>query len=384
MNSNTFEKIRSGAQRQSLPSVRNRIYQYIYKSQGVCTRNSISDALGLSLPTVYQYLNELIENRLVCYSGQTKSTGGRRAANLDVLSDARLAIGISVTAHHLSFAAVDLRMKETAYRSQSLAVDEMSIDELADIVAQKLEIFIDENGIDRKRILGVCISVPGMFAADHRLLMYAPTLHMSDTDFSPLYNRIPYPAYADNDATRSGHAEWFMRGAKGNLAYISLEGGVGGSVFIDGHSYQGVNGRSSEFGHMCVSPGGLKCSCGKRGCLQAYCSTDRLSSELEVTLDEFFSAAKDNNLEYALILSNVLEHLAIGISNLRMAFDCDIVLGGKLSEYLADYMPLLKKYVLAGDPFSRDSDYVSLSVLGGHAVLLGAALYFIETFIDEV
>ena len=55
-----------------------------------------------------------------------------------------------------------------------------------------------------------------------------------------------------------------------------------------------------------------------------------------------------------------------------------------MSQYMPDYLPLLRKYVSANDPFSDNADYVSLSVLGGHSVPLGAALHFISAFLDEV
>ena len=103
-----------------------------------------------------------------------------------------------------------------------------------------------------------------------------------------------------------------------------------------------------------------------------------------VSLDEFFEELPKHNLEYSLAWSDVLQHLAIGVSNIRMMFDCDVVLGGSLSQYMPTYLPLLKRYVSANDPFSDNADYVSLSVLGGHAVPLGAALHFISAFLDEV
>ena len=56
----------------------------------------------------------------------------------------------------------------------------------------------------------------------------------------------------ENDATCGGFAEWFMRGNQANMAYLSLENGVGGAVMVGGTVYTGDNLRSGEFGHMCV------------------------------------------------------------------------------------------------------------------------------------
>ena len=363
---------------------RSSVYHHLYDAEGFCTRQSVAQALGLSRPTIDQNRNELVESGLVRYNGEAESTGGRRAAGVEIVPDARIAIGVSVTGHHLRFLAADLRLHEIAYRSVSYTAFGTELTEVAETIARELESFIDGQEIDRSRLLGVCIAVPGVLTADHRRVMFAPTLHQTDADLSALYERIPYPSYVENDATSSGHAEWFVRGARGNLAYLSLEGGVGGSALIGSAPYHGSNGRSCEFGHMCLVPGGLPCSCGKRGCLEAYCSPDRVSKDLGVSLGEFFEELGRHNPEYGLLWTDVMQHLAVGVSNIRMAFDCDVVLGGELSQYMPDYLPLLRKYVSANDPFSDNADYVSLSVLGGHSVPLGAALHFISAFLDEV
>ena len=226
--------------------------------------------------------------------------------------------------------------------------------------------------------------MPGLLTPERDRVLFAPTLQLTGADLTPLYNSIPGERYIENDATSSGHAEWFTRGAVGNMAYVSLEGGVGGSVLIGGSPYHGTNQRSCEFGHMCIVPGGLKCSCGKHGCFEAYCSPDRVSKDLGISLGEFFDELERHNPEFGLLWTDVLHHMAVGIANIRMAFDCDVVLGGELSQYLPPYLGLLRQFVAANDPFSDNADYVSLSVLGGHSVPLGAALHFISKFLDEV
>ena len=62
----------------------------------------------------------------------------------------------------------------------------------------------------------------------------------------------------------------------------------------------------------------------------------------------------------ALVLA-VLQHLAVGVANIRMCFDCDVVLGGELSQYLPPYLSLLRQFVKASDPFSENADYVHIT-----------------------
>ena len=59
-------------------SVRNRIYRYIYEARDFCSRQAVASACGISMPTLYQNLSELMEEGLVQSSGEEQSTGGRR------------------------------------------------------------------------------------------------------------------------------------------------------------------------------------------------------------------------------------------------------------------------------------------------------------------
>ena len=59
------------------------------------------------------------------------------------------------------------------------------------------------------------------------------------------------------------------------------------------------------------------------------------------------------NPEYAALWKDFLFHLAIGASNIRMALDCTVVLGGFMSQYLDPYLPMLREYAAANDPFER-------------------------------
>ena len=80
----------------------------------------------------------------------------------------------------------------------------------------------------------------------------------------------------------------------------------------------------------------------------------------------------------------MLRHLAIAANNVHMVLDCDVILGGLLSEYLQPWLPTLRQYVLAGNPFRNSADFVQLSTLRRHITPLGAALYFIQEFVNNI
>ncbi len=362
---------------------RSSVYHYLYENQNFCTRQNLAQALGLSLPTISQNLTELMDAGLVRFTGQSQSTGGRKAAGLAIVPDARIAVGVSITETRLRFSAADLRLNEVAYHRITYG-SLFEMEDLGLLVQRELEHFLDGFHIDRSRLLGVGITLPGVISAAGDRILLAPTLRMKDIRLEGLTKRIPYPTFVENDATSSGYAEWFARGDRSNMAYLSLENGVGGAVIINGAVYGGDNRRSGEFGHMCVEPGGLPCACGKWGCLEAYCSARRVSDNLGITLKEFFRRVEEGEQFYALLWKDYLLHLAVGASNIRMALDCQVVLGGFMSQYLTPYLPVLRDYAAANNPYEKGAEYLELSKLRSHAVPLGAALHFIRQFLDGI
>ena len=99
---------RSGTGTDRRQRTRNTIYRHIYNARGFCSRQSLARELDLSLPTVYQNLSELMAAGLVQDSGEQQYTGGRKASGLSIVPDARIAIGISISEHHLRLVAADL------------------------------------------------------------------------------------------------------------------------------------------------------------------------------------------------------------------------------------------------------------------------------------
>ncbi len=372
------EPITSDRRRHTL----SRVYHCLYEAKCPCTKAWLSQTLSLSLPTIYQCLNDLIESGLVRYCGEQQSTGGRRAQNLEAISDARVAVGISITDDRIRLSLADLYLTELAYHSVYHTRSQLDED-FSVMLANTLEAFLNKHQVDRSRLLGVGIAIPGVLTPDRKRILLAPTLGLQNTDMSILTNRIPYPVFLGNDATCGGTAELFVRGGRSNLAYLSLETGVGGSVLIGGSLYNGDNLRSGEFGHMCVEPAGLPCKCGKRGCLEAYCSAQRIRNTLGVTLPEFFDGLDQHVPEYEALWHDILRHLAIGVNNIRMTLDCDVVLGGFLTDFFPPYLAQLRTYVAANNTFGENADYMQLSALRQHSVPLGAALHFIQQFISE-
>ncbi len=358
-----------------------KVYQYIYRNRA-SSRQAISADLGFSLPTVAQYLNRLREDGLIYNSGEFESTGGRKANMLSIVPDARYSMGIDITHSYVSFVLVDLELT-ILYRIKVLTPYQDS-DDFYGFLHNKIEEILDLNQIDRSRFLGVGISLPAIIGEEQKSVIFAQILDLPDDLYERLARWIPYPMLMFNDANSAGWAEIWMRNDSKSLVYLSLSDSVGGAIVMNRRVYTGNHWRGGEFGHMTVVPHGRKCYCGKRGCLDAYCSATVLSDFTEGDLDLFFHKLKyTDNPGYRRIFDEFRENLAVAVNNLRMCFDCEVVLGGNVGAFMEEKLDDFRAEVSELTPFEDNADYIQTGLCRTEPSAVGAALYFVDQFVRE-
>jgi len=192
--------------------------------------------------------------------------------------------------------------------------------------------------------------------------------------------------WIDNDAQAALMAEWrdgVCQNAESAL-YLTLGTGIGGAMIIGGKPYRGRNHLGAEFGHMVVQQNGPKCSCGRRGCLELYASASALSRLAGgKTTRSVIRLAKAGDAAMLAAFDAYVRSLAIGLSNLIMAFDPEvIVLGGGVSgagDFLAERCQTALELV-----FSETTDPLLCSVrIARHennAGIIGAAMLAEQAF----
>ena len=360
---------------------RNRVYRYLTQSAPV-TKQDLAQALSMSLPTLSQNLKELTALGLVQRAETADATVGRKPQLISAVPDARFALGAELSRGHVRLAAVDLLENELAF--QCLDMPFGNDDRYAAALADAVERFLDENHLDRQRLLGVCLALPGLVGTDRNTLSYAPTLGVRQAVPCVVAAHIPYTVCLENDANCGGFAAWCDRAHGESAAYLSVGRGVGGAVFIDDKLYAGTAHRAAEFGHMCLHPEGRRCGCGRQGCVEAYCSTARLSDELSLSLEAFFTLLNRGDAACEALWADYLDDLALVVNNIHVVLDCDVILGGLLSPFLTPYEARLKARLSALDPFAGEGGYLRLSRRRDHSICVGAALRFTTKFISEV
>lgn len=357
------------------------IYRFIFKEKQ-CSRQQISEQLNISLPTITLGLNQLKEMNLIHISGSYKSSGGRKANMYECISSARYSIGIDITRNHLAIAIIDLNLniigkirKRYPFIDSSDYYKDMSMD---------LENLINTHDIDREKILGVGISLPVIIEADNKTISYATVINLSPTVYQHIGNYIKYPYLLFNDASSAGLAENWSHQYDHPSVYLSLSGSVGGAFLVADRVFDGDNNRASEFGHTCIVPHGRKCYCGCYGCVDAYCSAKVLTDFTNGNLENFFEELRNGNKGFTRLFDEYLDYLAITVNNLRMCYDCDIIVGGTVGAHMTDYIDILREKAAALNPFDRNTDYIKCCHYKTAASAVGAAIYFIDDFVNSL
>ncbi len=136
--------------------------------------------------------------------------------------------------------------------------------------------------------VAVGVGIPGVVHGGEVLAV--PNLPNWTEDFDlvgSLGEQLKSPVTLGNDVNVGLLGEWVAGCAQGarNVLGMWMGTGIGGSIIIDGRPYDGSRGAAGELGHVTVQPGGALCSCGRRGCLEAYAGRRSLSGVVTAMMD---------------------------------------------------------------------------------------------------
>lgn len=356
---------------------RSRILNYVINNQ-ITSKAEVSRNLNLSMPTVLSNINDLIAKGIIIETGEYESTGGRKAKSIGINPSYRYSVGIVITANHVGIVLVNLKYEIVKFRRvrMKFSPDASYCQDLSVLTSEFLK---DTEYQDR--ILGIGISIPGIISQKAHLLIKSHALQLENYSLSFLEQAFDLPVYFENDANAAMMAEDMNRYK--NAIYLSLNNTLGGAFCIGGKLFQGENQKAGEFGHMILVPGGRKCYCGKKGCADAYCAASALTDEIN-SLETFMEQLKSGDEAAEEKWSEYLDMLAVLISNLRMAYDMDIILGGEVGGYLAEHMLPLGEKVMEYNGFDHDIRYLRNCSYKREASAVGAAKHFLQDFIKNI
>lgn len=257
------------------------------------------------------------------------------------------------------------------------------------------------------RIEAVGIGSPGTIDSEHGTIVYSNNIKWEKVPLAPtLQKMLSLPVVITNDANAAALGEAFCGAGKKykDSVFITLGTGVGGGVIIDGKLFEGGRSAGTELGHTTIRMNGEKCSCGRKGCWEAYASATALIRQAKDALSKDTKkksamwALCDNDLEKLMgktvtdaVLANdaiakrvwnkYIGYVAEGIVNQVNVFRPQAVLiGGGVSKAGALLLTPLRrkvnKYIYGGTKYAPVK--IEIASLENDAGLCGAAKLAID------
>lgn len=270
-------------------------------------------------------------------------------------------------------------------------------DKVVENIALLCKHLLKKANMKKADISALGMGVPGMIDSKAGIVIAANNLGWENYSIAKkMEEAIGLPVKISNDANAAalGEMKFGFGGVYKNIILLTLGTGVGGGIIIDGKIVEGNRGAGAELGHSVIAIGGERCTCGRRGCLEAYASATAIIRDTRRAME----AHRDSKLweiglldsvngktafdyydsdKYArAVVDSYIEHLACGIINYANIFRPDaIILGGGVCAQGESLINPLKK-ILGEELFGKElGPKVELlaAKLGNDAGALGAA-----------
>ena len=309
-------------------------------------------------------------------------------------------VGIDLGGTNIAVGIVDENYKIIKKGSVPTKADRPA-DEIIKDMGALCTSLVEEAGLKLSDIAYAGIATPGTANRDLGVVEYANNLPFRDFALADTLKKY-FPVgkvYIENDANAAAKGEAVAGAAKGcdTAVFITLGTGVGGGIIIDKKVYSGFNFAGAELGHIVIEYEGRQCTCGRKGCWEAYSSATGLIAmtrekmlecketvmhEMCPNIDEIsgrtaFAAMKQGDKAGQEVVDMYIGYLACGLSNIINIFQPEILCvgGGICNE--GDYLmkPLIE--IVEKEQYTRNSPkktQIKVASLGNDAGIIGAAV----------
>lgn len=362
---------------------------------------SICKGLKMSAPKGVLLINTLIENGVLEKKGFGESNGGRKPELYGIAKDSFYVLAISMDIYQTRMVFFNCS-NEKITETRVFEIELNNEIETLKALLLNVEAYFQETGIDRKAVLGVGLSIPGLVNAEKGI--NHTYLNFGKKGLRQLLSeQLKLPVFMENDANAIALAIWRLGVArnKENVLVLYLDWGIGLGLILDGKLYRGATGFAGEFSHIPIEEDGELCICGKTGCLQTVAAGTTLVKLAQqgilnghhtmmaslrnkdvnkLSVKDVVDAALKGDQFAISLLSKVGESLGKGIAVLIQLVNPQmIVLAGQMSE--ADQFlttPIQQAVNTFTMPQIREQTLIAVSNPGNEIGLYGAMAVVME------
>lgn len=234
------------------------------------------------------------------------------------------AIGVDLGGTNLRVGIVDQEgsiLKSIKRPTMAKEGKDKVINRIIDLLREAIEIS-NQLSVEVK---GICIGAPGFLDIKRGIIIESPNLPgWKDVALrEEIQKRTNFPLILiQNDANGFTYGEWWRGAGKGynSMVGITLGTGVGGGLILDKKIWLGEDGAAGEIGHMIVEPYGLKCQCGRYGCLESYSSGTGIVNRTIMALQKGMNSSLINRVKgkFSLVKSKMVFEEAVAGDELSL------------------------------------------------------------------
>lgn len=265
-------------------------------------------------------------------------------------------------------------------------------------IAELCDKLMQKAGIDASKLSGVGMGIPGTINSKKGVITYSNNIKFENVPIVKEFRKhLDVPTYIGNDANCAALGEVVFGQSKGykDAILITLGTGVGSGIIIDGNIFEGKDGAGAEAGHMGIQINGERCTCGKKGCWEAYASAAALVRQTKRAMQKHpqslmhqiaaengkvsgrtaFKAARENDRAGVSVVNKYVKYVSEGLISLVNIFRPEILLiGGGVSNEGEYFIKKLQRQVSMYSYGGKRNPYVKVvkASLLNDAGLLGA------------
>lgn len=362
------------------------VFQTITNEEPI-SRADIAQRTGLNKATVSSLVNELLTKDLVYESGPGESSGGRRPVLLHYNVNAGYSIGIDLGVNYILGVVTDLKGK--ILLEKTVKVNEHTFIEVTEQIKQVIHSLIKDLPKTPYGIIGIGLGIPGIVDKQGEIRV-APNLGWKNSDIKTLLEEeFQIPVIVENEANAGAYGEKQFGVGQDyeNIVYVSAGIGIGVGLILNNELYQGLHGFSGEMGHMVINMNGIPCSCGSKGCWEAYASEHALlkSAGSDSTLESLIDKANNQDEKAIALFKETGQYIGYGINNIINTFNPEqIIIGNRLAMAQTwikqSMLDIIYSHSLS---FQQQDLQISFSKHSTHSAALGVAAITTESFIQR-
>lgn len=371
------------------------------------SRADLADQMDLTRAAVSLIVNDLLANQIVREAESRSTPSGRPPVVLEINPERGLVAAVDMGATHLGVALADFgaHILDDIEVPLEIARGPGACLEETDRVLQEL---LRRQKKTLADILAVGVGVPGPVITEAGMVIAPPI--MPGWDGFPiratLEEKWGCPVTLNNDAELGALGEWAFGAGRGewNIAYIKVGSGIGAGLIVNRQIYGGTTGSAGEIGHLTIDQNGPLCTCGNRGCLEAFAGGHAIAAQAQklaksgkrtlladipiekITVREVAEAARLGDLPAQQILANAGTYIGIALAGLLNLFNPGIVvIGGGVSQ-VGDLLtgPIRQAVRERSLRASEQSTRITTAMLGRRSSLMGATVQALNVGIHDI